>query len=157
MKSTGYLQFLNSQIPKFAIKRSEFLKIVIDCDDKTVRRCHSTIISRKGDVEIMVRSIDVQQVLSQSSAVERVQQVQQQQADIQQRHFEAQLAKEKKELKEKVKDLEESERLMLREEEERDKREKNRENRAKMEKEGADDADGDVSVDKPRERVDITV
>ncbi|MBW2559600.1 MAG: hypothetical protein JRE40_01970, partial [Deltaproteobacteria bacterium] len=66
-----------------------------------------------------MRSLDVQQVLLQSNSVERVQQVQQQQGDVQQRHFQAQLLEERRELREKVKNSEESERLMIREEEER--------------------------------------
>jgi len=49
----------------------------------------------------MVRALDVQQVLLQSSAVERVQQVQQHQADVQQNHFEGQLAEDKRALREK--------------------------------------------------------
>lgn len=71
----------------------------------------------------MVRSLDVQQMLLQSNAIERVQQVQQQQGDAQQRHFQAQLAEEKRELREKVKDSGESERLAIKEEEGREKRE----------------------------------
>lgn len=71
----------------------------------------------------MLRSLDVQQVLLQSSAIERVQQVQQQQGDAQQRHFHAQLLEEKRELREKVKDPDEAERLMVRDEDEREKRE----------------------------------
>ena len=100
----------------------------------------------------MVRSLDVQQVLLQSNAVERVQQVQQQQADVQQKHFEAQLAKEKRELREKVKDTEEAEQLMIRVGDERGNREKNPgENSAKKKKDGAD------AADEPRGKVDIKV
>ncbi|MEA3415466.1 MAG: hypothetical protein U9R02_04805 [Thermodesulfobacteriota bacterium] len=100
----------------------------------------------------MVRSLDVQQVLLQSNAVERVQQVQQQQADIQQRYFGVQLAKEKRNLKEKVKDLEETEKLMIREEEERSKKEKNPgENSPKKKK------DGVVADNQPGRKVDIKV
>ena len=103
----------------------------------------------------MVRSLDVQQVLLQSNAVERVQQVQQQQSDVQQRHFGAQLAKEKRELREKVKDLEEAEQLMIREEEERGKKEKNPgENSAKKKK---DSVVADPSADEPGGKVDIRV
>ncbi|MBW2600076.1 MAG: hypothetical protein JRC60_08410 [Deltaproteobacteria bacterium] len=105
----------------------------------------------------MVRSLDMQQVLLQSNAVERVQQVQQQQADAQQRHFEAQLAEEKRELREKVKDPEEAQRLMLREKEERDKRERNPgKTGAKKKKDGADAA-GELSVDESEGKIDIRV
>ncbi|HUV49832.1 MAG TPA: hypothetical protein VMW78_02260 [Anaerolineae bacterium] len=100
----------------------------------------------------MVRSLDVQQVLLQSNAIERVQQVQQHQADVQQRHFEAQLAEEARELREKVKAPAEAEQLVTREEEERGKREKNPgENSAKKEKDGA------VADDEPGGKVDIKV
>jgi len=105
----------------------------------------------------MVRALDVQQVLLQSNAVERVQQVQQHQADTQQRHFEAQLAEKKRELRETVKDPEEAQRLMLREKEERDKREKNPgEKGAKKEKDGTDIA-GELPVDKSERKIDIRV
>ena len=100
----------------------------------------------------MVRSLDVQQILLQSNAIERVQTIQQQQTEVQQKHFEAQLAEDKRALKEKVKDLEETERLMIREEEERSKREKNAgENSAKKKKEGVD------AADKPLGKIDIRV
>jgi mannitol-specific phosphotransferase system IIBC component len=100
----------------------------------------------------MVRSLDVQQVLLQSNAIERVQQIQQHQTEVQQKHFEAQLAEDKRKLKEKVKDLEETERLMIREDEERGKREKNTgENSAKKKKDDADTAD------KPLGKIDIRV
>lgn len=102
----------------------------------------------------MLRSLDVQQVLLQSNAVERVQQVQQQQTDVQQKHFEAQLAEEKRELREKVKDLEEAERLMIREKEEQKKR---NENRGKRKQEGTDDAADDLSADEPGGKIDIRV
>ncbi|RZB34932.1 MAG: hypothetical protein SRB1_00700 [Desulfobacteraceae bacterium Eth-SRB1] len=102
----------------------------------------------------MVRSLDMQQVLLQSNAVERVQQVQQQQTDVQQRHFGAQLAGEKRELREKVKDLEETEKVMLREEEERGKKEKKpEENSAKKKK----DSVAAPSTDEHSGKVDIRV
>jgi predicted phage gp36 major capsid-like protein len=99
----------------------------------------------------MVRSIDMQQVLLQSNAVERVQQVQQQQADVQQRHFKGQLAEEKRELREKVKTLEEAERIMIKEKEGRDKREK------KRKQADADEAARDLIVDETAGKVDIRV
>ena len=111
----------------------------------------------------MVRSLDVQQIFLQSNAVERVQQVQQQQADVQQNHFQGQLAEEKRALREKVKGLEEAEQLMIKEEEERDKREKKKK-MDKRKKEGADNAAaddgddaGDLSVDEPVGKIDIRV
>jgi hypothetical protein len=99
----------------------------------------------------MVRSLDVQQVLLQSNAVERVQQVQQQQADVQQKYFDGQLAKKKRELREKVKTLEEAERIMIKEKEEWDKREK------KRKQEDAGEAGSDLIVDETAGKVDIRV
>ncbi|MDA3834069.1 MAG: hypothetical protein PF495_11800 [Spirochaetales bacterium] len=105
-----------------------------------------------GGAKVRVRSLDVQQTLLQSNAVERVQQVQQQQADVQQRHFEAQLAEEKRELREKVKDLEKAEQLRIKEEEGRGKKEENHgENSAKKKK------DRSVADDEPGGKVDIRV
>ena len=72
----------------------------------------------------MVRSVDVQQVILQLNSIERVQQVQQQHPDVQQRYFEDQLSKEKKEVKEKVQQSEELDYVLIREEERRGKREK---------------------------------
>jgi len=111
----------------------------------------------------MVRSLDVQQVLLQSNAVERVQQAQQQHGTVQQKHFEGQLAEEKRALREKVKNLEEAEQLKIKEkeEEERAKRErKKKKAKAKKEKEGADTADvaaEEKSADEPVGKIDIRV
>lgn len=106
----------------------------------------------------MVRSLDVQQIILQSNAVERVQQVQQQHPDLQQRYFAGQLNKEKSLLKEKVKDLEESERLMIKEEERQPKRKKNpKGSRQKKEEEDASDVNNDLSTDEVGGKVDIKV
>lgn len=106
----------------------------------------------------MVRSLDVQQIILQSNAVERVQQVQQQHPDLQQRYFADQLNKEKSLLKEKVKDLEESERLMIKEEERQPKRKKNpKGSRQKKEEEDASDVNNDLSTDEVGGKVDIKV
>lgn len=74
----------------------------------------------------MLRAVDVQQVLLQSSSVERVQQTQQQQSDMQQRYFEVQTGEEKKISKEKIRHSEEAERAEIKREEEK-KRKRNRE------------------------------
>ena len=106
----------------------------------------------------MVRSLDVQQIILQSNAVERVQQVQQQHPDLQQRYFGDQLNKEKSLLREKVKDLEESERLMIKEEERHPKRKKNSKgSKQKREKEDASDVSNDLSTDEVGGKVDIKV
>jgi hypothetical protein len=72
----------------------------------------------------MIRSVDVQQVILQLNSIERVQQVQQQHPDVQQRYFEDQLNKEKKEVKEKVQQSEELDYALIREEERRGKGDK---------------------------------
>ena len=54
----------------------------------------------------MVRPIDAQQSILQSHQMEKVQNVQQQHSDMQQRYFNLQLAEERRLQKEKVKDLE---------------------------------------------------
>ncbi len=60
-------------------------------------------------------AIDMQQSITQLHVMEKVQQVQQQQADLQQRHFALKLNEERKRLKEKVKDTDESEFRRLKE------------------------------------------
>jgi len=104
----------------------------------------------------MVRSLDVQQILLQSNAVERVQQVQQHQADTQQRHFEAQLAEEQRELREKVKDPEEAHRLRLKEKEDNGGRRDSEKKGAKNKKTGAD-GDSEASVEESEGKIDIRV
>jgi len=106
----------------------------------------------------MVRSLDVQQTILQSNAVERVQQVQQQHPDIQQRYFRDQLNKEKTLLGKKVKDLEETERLIIREKDEQCKRKKeSKRNKQKPEREDTPDVSIDLSVDKIGAKVDIRI
>jgi len=106
----------------------------------------------------MVRSLDVQQIILQSNAVERVQQVQQRHPDVQQQYFGDQLDKQKTLLKEKVKDLEESERLMIKEEERQPKRKKNpKGSKQKRKKEDTSDVSNDLSTDEVGGKVDIKV
>lgn len=61
----------------------------------------------------MVRSVDVQQVLLQINAIERVQQVQQQHPDVQQRYFDDRLSRQRKEQREKVHRAQETELLII--------------------------------------------
>jgi hypothetical protein len=56
----------------------------------------------------MVRAIDMQQVITQAYPAEKVQQTQQQHADIQQRYFDLKLNEEQKLLREKITDAEEA-------------------------------------------------
>ena len=106
----------------------------------------------------MVRSLDVQQILLQSNAVERVQQTQQHYPAMQQKYFGDQLNKEQALLKEKVKDLEESERLMIKEKDRQAKREKkHRDSKQKAKNEDTSDVSNDLSADDLGVRLDIKV
>lgn len=101
----------------------------------------------------MVRSVDMQQVLMQSNAVERVQQVQQQQGDAQQRYFHARQIEEERELREKVKNSQEADQLTIRSEDEREKREGKRKNGNTRGDKDTDTAD----TGKPEGTIDIRV
>ena len=57
----------------------------------------------------MVRPIDAQQSILQSQPTEKIQNVQQQHSDMQQRYFNIQLAEERRLQREKVQDLEQKE------------------------------------------------
>jgi hypothetical protein len=61
----------------------------------------------------MVRSIDVQQVLLQTNSIERVQQVQQQHPNVQQRYFEDRLSRQRKEHQETVNKARDAESLII--------------------------------------------
>jgi hypothetical protein len=81
----------------------------------------------------VVRAIDAQQVILQSSVMEKIQQIQQQNPDMQQRHFALQLSEQDRLLKDKVNHSDESEKAAIkekqdRERKQREKKEKNREN-----------------------------
>ncbi|MDI9571142.1 MAG: hypothetical protein QM278_10580 [Pseudomonadota bacterium] len=65
----------------------------------------------------MLTTIEMQQSIAQLHAMEKIQQVQQQHADLQQRHFASQLHEERKRLKEKVNDADEAEFRRLQERE----------------------------------------
>ena len=74
----------------------------------------------------MLRSVDMQQILLQTSVVSKVQQVQQQHADVEKKQFALQFQKEMEHKKKEVQDTEASEQLIIREE---DKRQKHQEKR----------------------------
>ena len=61
----------------------------------------------------MVRAIDAQQVILQSSVAERIQQIQQQNPDMQQRYFALQLSEQDRLLKDKISQTDESEEATL--------------------------------------------
>lgn len=67
----------------------------------------------------MVRAIDSQHSILQTNITERVQQVQQQHPDLQQRYFDIQLSQERKKMLQKVKDPEETDRAKLGKDEKR--------------------------------------
>ncbi|MDX9746210.1 MAG: hypothetical protein WCX84_09265 [Syntrophales bacterium] len=62
----------------------------------------------------MVRPVDAQQSILQSHAMEKVQNVQQQHGDMQQRYFNLQLQEERRLQKERVKDLEKKDAPVIR-------------------------------------------
>ena len=66
----------------------------------------------------MLRTVDVQQLFLQSTAVEKVQQMQQH-PDMQQKYLAMQLTEERKQSQAKVTNAEEAERALLRDREER--------------------------------------
>jgi hypothetical protein len=68
----------------------------------------------------MVRAIDAQQVILQSSIAERVQQIQQQNPDMQQRYFALRLSEQDRLLKDKVNQSDETEKAAIKEKEEKD-------------------------------------
>jgi len=72
----------------------------------------------------MLRAVDVQQVLMQTTSVERLQQAQQQQSDFQQRYVALHASEEKKLLKEKVKESDKTEKARIQREEERERKRK---------------------------------
>ncbi len=67
----------------------------------------------------MLRTVDVQQLFLQSTAVEKVQQMQQQHPDMQQKYLAMQLTEERKLSQEKVSNAGEAERVLLRDRGER--------------------------------------
>jgi hypothetical protein len=70
----------------------------------------------------MLRAVDVQQILLQTTSVERIQQTQQQQSDLQQRYVAVHTSEEKKLLKEKVKESDETEKARIQREEDRERK-----------------------------------
>ncbi|NIA11263.1 MAG: hypothetical protein GWP10_16455 [Nitrospiraceae bacterium] len=96
----------------------------------------------------MPRSLDIQQILLQSNAVERVQQVQQQHPIAQQEYFESQLDKRRLLLKEKVKNLEEGEQVIIKEKERESKKQKRpREAKQQRKNEETSDVTNHLSTD----------
>lgn len=72
----------------------------------------------------MVRAIDAQQSILQTHSTEKVQQIQQQHADMQQRYFQLKLSEEDRLTKERVNHSDETQKAAIREKEERERRRK---------------------------------
>ena len=83
----------------------------------------------------MVRAIDAQQVILQSSMVEKVQQIQQQNPDMQQRYFALHLSEQDRILKEKVKKSDEADKTRIKEKEDQQSGRKSKEQNAKDDQE----------------------
>lgn len=98
----------------------------------------------------MFKPVDAQQSIAQIPMSEKIQQIQQQHADLQQRHFALQLNEERKRMQQTIQDSEEAERLKLRDEQKRGRpgsdKEKRRGDRSASSKETApvfwDDTEG---------------
>ena len=86
--------------------------------DRTASR-HDT---REAGDPVMLRAVDVQQILLQTTSVERIQQTQQQQSDLQQRYVAVHTSEERKLLKEKVKESDETEKARIQREEDRERK-----------------------------------
>lgn len=67
----------------------------------------------------MVRAIDLQSSVLQTSATEKIQQIQQQHADMQQRYFQLKLSEEDRLAQEKIRKFEEAEKAKIRKKEEK--------------------------------------
>jgi hypothetical protein len=86
----------------------------------TIHLLESVGLSKDGEDGVMLRSVDVKQIIVQSNSMERVQQTQQQHPEMQQRYLDIQLSEEKKLGKENVHNSEESEQARLRKRDDRE-------------------------------------
>lgn len=87
----------------------------------------------------MVKGIDAQHLVTQTYVAERVQQVQQRQADIQQHYFDVQLSEDRKKLQEKIQHAEDAEKMKLQER----KDQKSRDEKEKREPNDSEEPDDD--------------
>ncbi len=76
-------------------------------------------ISDETGVKYMVRAIDLQTSVLQTSATEKIQQIQQQHADMQQRYFQLKLSEEDRLAQEKIRKFEEAQKAKIRRKEEK--------------------------------------
>ena len=85
----------------------------------------------------MLRSVDMQQILLQTSVVEKIQQVAQQHADVEKKHIALQLQKEIDRKRQEVQKTKESEQVAIHEEDKRRQQEGKRNAHAQGDAEGA--------------------
>lgn len=102
----------------------------------------------------MVRPIDAQHAMLQSTKVEKIQQVQQQNPEMQQKYLAMQLAEQDRLMKEKVKHSEETEKVTLREKQDQEKR---RSGKHKQEAEKQNLADQNESETTEGGHINVTV
>ncbi|MBN1613653.1 MAG: hypothetical protein JW950_04215 [Deltaproteobacteria bacterium] len=101
--------------------------------------------------------IDLQQVLAQTNAAERVQQVQQQHPDMQQRYFELQQGVERKQRNEQVELTEDAEKALIRERQKRSKERREADTQSKGEEQDQAGSEKDGSEAGHGTLVDIKV
>lgn len=101
--------------------------------------------------------IDLQQVLAQTNAAERVQQIQQQHPDMQQRYFELQQGEERKLRNEQVEQTEDPEKTLIRERQQRSKQRREAEAQGKRDERDLSGAEKDGSEAGQGALVDIKV
>lgn len=77
----------------------------------------------------MVRAIDLQQSILQTSTVEKIQQIQQQHADMQQRYHQLKLSEEDRLAQETIRKFEEADKAKIRKKEEEEKEKRRQANR----------------------------
>ena len=97
----------------------------------------------------MVGPIDAKVSILQTHPTEKVQQVQQQHADMQQRYFNLQLTEERRLQKEKVKDLEQKDSAVIRDTFEREQKRQEAKDQGKEERDGESPASGDQGEEEP--------
>lgn len=84
----------------------------------------------------MLRAIDAQQIIAQITQAEKVQQVQQQHPEMQQRYFEARLSEENRLMQKKIKDAEETRKAIVTDREQRKGKEEHFQGREKKDMQG---------------------
>jgi hypothetical protein len=106
---------------------------------------------------MMGLGIDLQQVLAQSHATERVQQIQQQHPDMQQRYFELQQGEERKLRHEQVEQSEDVEKTLIRDRQQRSKKRREAGAQGKKDEKDIAGAENDGSASGQGGLVDIKV